>query len=177
MHGAALRLVRLGASLGLSFVTSFCFSCYWLTVSGDIFAEPVFVSALLLLRLAHVTGQELFPLVSYGLVGLMVVLVDAANVLEPQSILDDAAGMIPAVSDVLILPVLVLTPVEEIVEALQDVVAHKRVIAVVKCLLPLIILSAEILREITDIQHLIFPWNLDHVTVLELMNCFELFSR
>ena len=50
--------------------------------SGGIFTEPVFVSALLLLGLAHVSGQELFPLVGYGLVVLVVVLVGVADVFE-----------------------------------------------------------------------------------------------
>ena len=49
---------------------------------GGFFALPVLFSAVILLRLAPVTGQELFPLVSYGLVVLVVVLVDGTDVFD-----------------------------------------------------------------------------------------------
>ena len=49
---------------------------------GGIFTLPFLFSAVALPRLALVTGQELLPLVSYGLVVLVVVLVDGADVFD-----------------------------------------------------------------------------------------------
>lgn len=55
--------------------------------SSGILADAVFVSAFLFLGLAHFTGQELFPLVGYGLVVLVVALVDVADVFESSPFL------------------------------------------------------------------------------------------
>ena len=94
-------------------------------------------------------------------------LVDAADIHLPSSVLDDIAGGVPAVSDELGFLLIVLAPVEKVVEALEDVVAFERVVAVVKRLVPLGIVVAEAPGEVTGVLLLVFPWNLDLVTVLE----------
>ena len=62
---------------------------------------------------------------------------------------------------------IVLAPVEEVVEAFEDIVALERVVAVVKSLLPLGVVVAEAPGEVTGVLLLVFPWHLDFVTVLE----------
>ena len=62
---------------------------------------------------------------------------------------------------------IILAPVEEVVEALEDIVALERVVAVVERLIPLGIVVAEAPGEVTGVLLLVFPWNFDLVTVLE----------
>ena len=94
-------------------------------------------------------------------------LVDAADVRLPSSVLNDIAGGAPAVSNELDFLLIVLAPVKEVVEALEDIVALERVVALVKRLVPLGIVVAEAPGEVTGVLLLVFPWNLDLVTVLE----------
>ena len=97
----------------------------------------------------------------------MVLLVDAADVHLPSSVLDDIAGGPPAVSNELSFLLIVLAPVEEVVEAFEDIVALERVVAVVKRLVPLGIIVAEAPGEVTGVLLLVFPWHLDLVPALE----------
>ena len=69
--------------------------------------------------------------------------------------------MVPAVSDELGFLFIVLAPVKEVSEALEDVVAHKWVVTVVERLLPLDFAAAEVLGESTGILLLVFPRHLD----------------
>ena len=170
MHGAEAALVQLRASLGRSFL-HFVFLVDSLRSSG-IFADVV--SAFLTGGLALVGRAslktditKLLPFVSDGLVDLGVVLVDEANVHLPRPVFNDVAGGVPAASDELSFLLIVLTPVEEVVVALEDVVALERVVAVVERLFPLGIVVAEVLGEVSGVLFLVLPRYLDLETATE----------
>ena len=153
-----------GVRLGVLHFYYILFSCYSLR-SGGILADLVFVSALLP-WLALITQQELLPLVGDGHVDLRVQPVGAADVPLPRPILDDKAGSFPAVSDEVGFLFIVLAPVEEVVVALEDVVAHDRVVAIFKRLIPLDIVVAKVLGKSTGVLLLVLPRHL-YLEVLE----------
>ena len=110
MPGASSALY--GAHLGVLHMSlHFCFSVSNSVRSSGILAEAVFTSVLLL-RLPLVTEQELLPLVGDGHVDLGVLSVDAADIPLPRPVLDDEAGLFPAVSDELGFLFIVLAPIE-----------------------------------------------------------------
>ena len=159
MPGASLALF--GAHLGVLYMSlHFCFSVSNSVRSSGILADAVFISALLL-RLALVTEQELLPLVGDGHVDLGVLSVDAADVKLPRPILDDETGSFPAFGDQVGFLFIVLAPIEEVVEALEDVVAHNRIVAVVECFIPLDVAAAEVFGESTGVLLLDLPRHLD----------------
>ena len=149
--------MRLGV---LHLLLRFCFPVAASLRSCGILTDLVFVSVLLL-RLALVTGQELLPLVRDGDVELGVHPVDAADVNLPRPVLDDEAGSFPAFADQEVFLLIVLAPIEEVVVALENVVAYDWVIAVVKRLVPLNFAVAEVLGESTGVLLLDLPRHFD----------------